>query len=71
MPDAEPEVVVAPGGDERRGAGHERHQIEPEHVAVEARVPPRPPRFRLLVEDEKVLLSDAHRRHRALAAVWL
>src|SRR5215217_1498155 len=29
-------MMVAAGGHERRGAGHERHELEPEHIAVEA-----------------------------------
>ena len=36
-PDVEAEVVVvAAGGHERGLAGHERHELEAEHVAVEA-----------------------------------
>jgi hypothetical protein len=36
---------------------------------VEAGVPSRPPRSRLFVEHENVLLADTHRRHRVRAAV--
>src|SRR5829696_607276 len=35
-PDVEAEVVVAASGDERGLAGHERHELEAQHVAVEA-----------------------------------
>ena len=42
---------------------------EEQRVVVEAGVLPRPPRFRFLVQDEQVLLTDAHRRYRVLASV--
>src|SRR5919112_1461506 len=39
-PDVEAEVVmVAAGGDERGGVGYERHELETEHVPVEAKAP--------------------------------
>jgi hypothetical protein len=44
---------------------------EKQRVVVEARVPPGAPRSLLLVGDEEVLLTYAHRRCRGFAAVRL
>src|ERR671910_2966317 len=62
-PDVEAEVVmVAAGGDERGGAGHERHELEAEHVAVEAQAA-------LQIADVKVHVANYESR--ISLAAWL
>src|ERR671910_2466712 len=62
-PDVEAEVVmVAAGRHERRGTGHERHELEAEHVAVEAQAP-------LQIANVQVDVAD-HQPGTGLAA-WL
>ena len=54
--------MVAAGGHERRGTGHERYELEAEHVAVEAQPP-------LQIADVQVHVAD-HEPRTGLAA-WL
>src|SRR5215217_6307553 len=60
-------------GSRRREAQRRVRQLlaggEEQRVVVEASMPPRPSRSRLLVQDEKFLFANTHRCRRVLAAV--
>jgi len=46
-------MVVASGRHERRGAGNERHELEPEHVAIEAQATLQVPDVQVQVADRQ------------------